>query len=521
MKKVSYALISVFDKTGIQKLALQLHNYGITILATKNTASYLKKASIPAIEISDYTQFPEILSGRVKTLHPKIFAGILANRNKDKDLATLDGLGVMAIDYVIVNLYPFSDTIKKANCTKAQAIEQIDIGGISLIRAAAKNHNSVTVITDINDYDIFLQSFNKITTKKTAKVIVSQTLKTRFAKKAFLHCINYDTHIYNYLDKTSSKDSNPQHILLNYIKQQDLPYGENPHQEASFYKLGNTSLWFEKLSGNNLSYNNIVDGYSAVSCLVGISLPSCVIIKHTNPCGMASAKSLSDAYLRAYQSDKSSSYGGILAFNKKVDIKTANLVVQHSFIELLLCPDISKQALNIISIVKKNLPILKVDFSYFTNDIPQFKQLANTLLCQKLSFKNLTYDYQVVSKKKPTKDVLQQLLFAWYVVRYVKSNAIVLVKNMQTIGIGVGQVSRIFAIKAAALKAQENNFSTIGSVMASDGFLPFADNITQAHSYNITAIIQPGGSKKDSEVIALANKLGIIMIFTGIRHFSH
>ncbi len=514
LNKITNALISVSDKTGITEFAKSLQDKKIKIFATGGTAKHLQKNGIDIIDIESYTNFPEMMDGRIKTINPKIHGGILARRDKDYD--AMQEHNIILIDLVVVNLYPFAKTISKQDCTKELAIENIDIGGPAMLRAAAKNHKFVSVIVDSADYDKVLLEI---------KQSGNTTLTTReyLALKVFEHSTKYDGDIANYLGGDDKSFSNT--INLQLSKKQELRYGENPHQNASLYvedNNNNTSIVNSRqIQGKELSYNNIADADTALECVKQFTKPSCVIVKHANPSGVATSDNILDAYLNAYKTDPTSAFGGIIAFNRELDIKTAKAIITQQFVEVIVVPSINNNAKKIL-ITKPNIRVLvcgdiKKNTQYF-----DYKRINGGLLVQDKDLKTITTnDFKCVSEKQATKKQQQDLLFAWQVAKFVKSNAIVYAKNQMTIGIGAGQMSRIYSTKIAKIKADNGNLSTKSSVMASDAFFPFRDNVDTAVKYGINAIIQPGGSMRDKEVIKAVNEAGIIMIFTGVRHFYH
>ncbi|MFA6038349.1 MAG: bifunctional phosphoribosylaminoimidazolecarboxamide formyltransferase/IMP cyclohydrolase [Legionellales bacterium] len=503
------ALLSVSDKTGIIELAQKLASNGVEILSTGGTAKALRDANIPVIDVGDYTGFPEILDGRVKTLHPKVHAGILARRAQDT--ATLEKLDIPYIDLVVVNLYPFANTIAKPNCSFEEAIEQIDIGGPSMLRGAAKNYQDVAVVVDPNDYPLI-----------TEQLTLEQRLM--LAQKVFAHTAHYDALINDYLSEHTKPGLLPKMRTLALTEQLSLRYGENPHQAASFYQHGihKTGLAASiQHQGKPLSYNNLLDADAAMECVKSFTLkPACVIVKHTNPCGVAQADDLLSAYQRAYQADPSSAFGGIIAFNKKLDEKTAQAIIDTQFVEVILAPEFSEAALTILN-NKPNVRALTYSSDKNTDPL-SYRSINGGLLVQEQDTQIINpNDWKIVTTKKPDATQLQDLTFAWQVVRFVKSNAIVYAKNGQTCGIGAGQTSRIMSCEIGIMKAQQAGLSLKACALASDAFFPFADSIIAASKAGVTSIIQPGGSLKDQEVINAANDLNIAMIFTGIRHFRH
>lgn len=504
------ALISVYNKDYILDFAIKLTELGYEIISTGGTYKFLNDNGLNVVKVSDITGFPEILNGRVKTLHPKIHGGILAIRDNDKHIEELKENDIMPIDIVCVNLYPFKETILKDDVPMEEAIENIDIGGPSMIRSAAKNNKYVTVLVDPNDYENVVDEIKEYGNTKS---------KTRLylAAKAFGHTAVYDSLIYNYfIDKNNMKF--PDKIIFAYEKVQAMRYGENPHQKAAFYKNALKSFGItecEQLHGKELSFNNINDANAAIELLREFDEPTAVAIKHTNPCGVATADNIYDAYKKAYECDKISIFGGIVAFNRRIDAKVAE-ELRKIFLEIIIAPKFDDDALSILE-KKKNVRILKINEKYLNEyDI---KKIEGGLLVQEKDNVDLDEDkIKVVTKNKPTKEELEDLRFAWKVVKHVKSNAIVLVKDKATVGIGAGQVNRIWPTEQSIKEAGER---ANGSVLASDAFFPFSDVVETASKAGVTSIIQPGGSKNDNLSIDAANKLGISMIFTGIRHFKH
>ncbi len=517
---VSRALISVSNKTGIVDFARSLSQLGIEILSSGGTAKLLLENAIPAIEVSDYTGFPEMMDGRVKTLHPKIHGGILGRRGIDENV--MEAHGIQPIDLVVVNLYPFESTVANPDCDLETAIENIDIGGPALIRAAAKNHNSVGVIVDSTDYNEViaeLQTNNKSLTHAT---------RFKLAAKSFAHTSNYDAAVAEYLVKrVEDAKVFPDHLLLRYKLAQSMRYGENPHQQAAFYIENNvpkgTVAAARQLQGKELSYNNIADADAALECVKSFeSLPTCVIVKHANPCGIAQATTVLEAYDRAYATDPTSAFGGIIAFNQALDAVTAKAIIDRQFVEVIIAPGFAPDALQILS-AKQNVRVL--DCGQWPSIAPaawDFKRVVGGLLVQDRDDGRITRaDLRIVTKRAPTEQEITDLLFAWKTCKFVKSNAIVYVKDKQTIGIGAGQMSRVYSARIAAIKAADENLEVKGSVMASDAFFPFRDGIDSAAAVGVTAVIQPGGSVRDDEVIAAADEHDLAMVFTGMRHFRH
>jgi phosphoribosylaminoimidazolecarboxamide formyltransferase / IMP cyclohydrolase len=515
-KKITRALVSVSDKTGIIDFCQQLHAHGIEILSTGGTAKALAEQNIPVIEVSDYTSFPEMMDGRVKTLHPKVHGGILARRGID-DVVMAEN-GIQAIDLVVVNLYPFSKTIAKPNCDFETAIENIDIGGPTMIRAAAKNHHDVAVLVNPSDYGAVLAELKMSNG-------LSQETRFKLALRSFEHTASYDTAIANYLGSIAEQGF-PDVLNLQFYQTQSLRYGENPHQNAAFYRekspASGTISAATQIQGKELSYNNIADADAALECVKEFNeKPTCVIVKHANPCGVAEADDLLTAYDLAYQTDPTSAFGGIIAFNQELDEATASEIIKRQFVEVIIAPTISAGAKTALA-AKTNIRVLECGaWSTQSHDL-DFKKVAGGLLVQNKDTGRITaVDIKVVSKRLPTEQELADLLFAWKVGKFVKSNAIVYCKNGQTIGVGAGQMSRVYSAKIAGIKAADGGLIVEGSAMASDAFFPFRDGIDAAAAAGITAVIQPGGSVRDEEVIAAADEHNIAMVFTGMRHFRH
>lgn len=523
---VSRALISVSDKTGIVEFAQQLSSLGIELLSTGGTYKLLKDNNIPVVEVSEHTGFPEMMDGRVKTLHPKIHGGILARRGLDEQV--MQEHGIAPIDLVVVNLYPFAQTVAKADCTLADAIENIDIGGPTMVRAAAKNHASVGIVVNSSDYATVI---NELSASKT----LSAATRFDLAVKAFEHTAQYDGMIAQYLGARVGKqadeaaDRYARTFNLQLVKAQDLRYGENPHQTAAFYiepTAKEASVATSKqLQGKELSYNNIADTDAALECVKSFAKPACVIVKHANPCGVSvSLDGIKTAYDLAYATDPESAFGGIIAFNRPLDKATAKAIIERQFVEVIIAPSVEDGVLEITG-AKQNVRVL------VCGELPALDQRAS-----QLDFKRVTggllvqdqdlalikeADLKVVTKRAPTEAEIHDLIFAWKVAKYVKSNAIVYAKERQTIGIGAGQMSRVNSARIAAIKAEHAGLSVQGAVMASDAFFPFRDGIDNAAAVGVSCIIQPGGSMRDAETIAAADEHGIAMVFTGIRHFRH
>jgi len=517
-KKISRALISVSDKSGVLDFCRELDQLGIEILSTGGTAKLLSENNVAVTEVSDYTGFPEMMDGRVKTLHPKVHGGILGRRGIDDEIMAANGIN--AIDLVVVNLYPFEQTVANPDCDLATAIENIDIGGPTMIRAAAKNHADVSVIVDPSDYATAIDEL-----KNNSNHISAQT-RFNLALKSFEHTANYDTAISAYLAKVNDVQF-PKTLNLQFQHTQAMRYGENPHQNAAFYTEkspeSGTIAAATQLQGKELSYNNIADADAALECVKSFTeKPTCVIVKHANPCGVAQSDDIFSAYDLAYATDPTSAFGGIIAFNQALDEKTAAAIISRQFVEVIIAPVISPAAKTVLA-EKKNIRVLECgEWSTDQQAALDFKRVASGLLVQDKDFGQITADdIKVVSKRQPTEQQIADLLFAWKVGKFVKSNAIVYCKNGQTIGVGAGQMSRVYSAKIAGIKAADEGLEVPGSAMASDAFFPFRDGIDAAAEAGITAIIQPGGSMRDNEVIEAADEHNIAMVFTGMRHFRH
>ncbi len=513
------ALISVSDKTGIVEFAKELSSLGIEIISTGGTYKKLKESGINAMEISELTGFPECLDGRVKTLHPKVHAGILAMRSKEEHMKQLEDLGIETIDFVIVNLYPFKQTILKEGVTRAECVENIDIGGPTMLRSAAKNYQDVTVVTDPNDYEIVL---NELKTNGS----VSLDTKFYLMNKVFEHTANYDAMICNYIKSERHDESFPEALTLTYEKVQEMRYGENPHQKAALYKeIGKCegSLTTAKqLNGKELSFNNINDTNGALELLKEFEEPTVVACKHGNPCGVGSGKDIYEAWEKAFSADKTSIFGGIVTVNREVTLKMAE-EMKEIFLEVIVAPSFEKEALELLK-QKKNLRLLELPT--ITVKQPEgsydIKKINGGVIVQTIDSKLLD-NYTVVTDRKPTDKELEDMLFGLKVVKFAKSNGIVLAKDKQTIGIGPGQVNRIWAVNQCVEHSKEliGDGVTNGAILASDAFFPFDDCVRAAHEAGITAIVQPGGSIRDQDSIDRCNEYGIAMIFTGMRHFRH
>ncbi len=507
------ALLSVFDKTGIKEFALGLYQLGWEIISTGGTAKMLKDNNIPVTEISDVTRFPECFDGRVKTLHPLIHGGILAIRDNDKHIESMNELKINPIDIVVCNLYPFRETILKPNVSHEEIIENIDIGGPTMLRAAAKNYKFVSVIVDPADYEPVL---NELSMRNTVSMITKEYL----AAKVFQHTSNYDSLITSYLNKFTYQFT-PDLLTLTYQKKQSLRYGENPHQKAAFYveQTGTKGCIGDatQLHGKELSFNNINDANGALETIKEFDKPTVVAVKHANPCGIGTAETIFDAYKKAYECDPLAIFGGVVAFNREIDEQTA-VEMNKIFLEVIIAPSYSEKALEILN-QKKNIRTLQLtDIDYRQFSSFNHKKVLGGLLIQENDSLLFEEEIKFVTNAKPTPEQMENLVFAWKAVKHVKSNAIVLASNNSTIGIGAGQVSRIGALEHAIQQAGEK---AEGSVLASDAYFPFSDSVEAAAKAGIVAIIQPGGSVKDSDSIDACNKYGIAMIFTGIRHFKH
>ena len=517
---VERALISVSDKTGVVDFCKELHALGISLLSTGGTARLLTENDIPVTDVSDYTGFPEMMDGRIKTLHPRVHGALLGRRGQDD--AVMKEHGIEPIDLVVVNLYPFETTVSKPGCTLADAIENIDIGGPTMLRSAAKNHAWVGVVVDAGDYAKVLNEL------KLNQCSLSDQTRFYLAQKVFAHTANYDANISNYLGAMDSEGNHQDYPLTyttQFIRKQKLRYGENPHQTGAFYiqpnPLSGTLASAKQLQGKELSYNNIADTDAAFECVLSYAESACVIVKHANPCGAALGKNILEAYEQAYATDPTSAFGGIIAFNQVLDAATAKTIIDRQFVEVIIAPEIDVAALNILG-SKSSIRVLAAGQRQQVIQQLNMKRVSGGLLVQDNDLGKVSAaDLKVVSKRPPTPKELQDMLFAWPVVKFVKSNAIVYAKDQHTIGIGAGQMSRIYSARIAIIKAQDAGLEVKGSVMASDAFFPFRDGIDSAAAAGVTAVIQPGGSVKDEEVIAAADEHDIAMVFTGIRHFLH
>lgn len=511
---IQRALISVSDKTGLIDFAQFLADKNIEIISTGGTSKLLNEHHIPVIEVSDYTGFPEMMAGRVKTLNPKIHGGILARRGLDEDVMAEND--IQPIDLVVVNLYPFQATIAKDDCTLEDAIENIDIGGPAMLRSSAKNHASVTVVVDDADYQ---QIMNEISESGNTTL----ETRTKLALKTFEHTAAYDGAIANYLGK--GKDGFSNTINLQFNKLQSMRYGENPHQNAAFYVENNITeacvASSTQSQGKEISYNNMADADAALECARSFDEPCCVIVKHANPSGVAVRANIFNAYDNAFKTDPTSAFGGIIAFNRNLDKKTAQSIIERQFVEVIIAPNVDNDAKEVLS-VKQNIRVLECGNLNTAKPSLDYKRVTGGLLVQDKDLGVITEDdIKCVSDLAPTKDQIKDLLFAWKVAKAVKSNAIVYAKNQMTIGVGAGQMSRVYSAKIAGIKAADESLSVEGCIMASDAFFPFRDGLDAAAEAGITAVIQPGGSMRDQEVIDAADEHGIAMVFTGMRHFRH
>jgi len=513
---VRRALISVSDKTGIVDLARRLETAGVEILSTGGTAGLLRDHDISVVEVSQYTGFPEMMDGRVKTLHPRIHGGLLGRRGTDD--AQMAAHGIQPIDLVVVNLYPFAQTVARPDCTREEAIENIDIGGPSMLRAAAKNHAAVTVLVDTGDYDLIAQEIEEFHG-------VSEPTRKRLAALAFSHTARYDGMISNYLT-TDTDDGFPETLNLQFHKHQTMRYGENPHQRAAFYHdtepAEGTLARAHMLQGKALSFNNVADADAALECVSAFKETACVIVKHANPCGVAVAQTPLGAYEGAYETDPTSAFGGIIAFNRPLDSDTVTEILARQFVEVILAPQFTETAKTALA-GKPNIRALQVphiDADVFAQQ--NLKRVGGGLLVQDQDMGRISPEaLTIVSRCEPSSSQLADLLFAWTVAKFVKSNAIVYACGLRTIGVGAGQMSRVYSARIAGIKAADEKLEVAGSVMASDAFFPFRDGIDAAAEAGIRAVIQPGGSQRDDEVIQAANEHGIAMVFTGMRHFRH
>lgn len=518
---IKRALISVSHKEGVVELARALHQRNIEILSTGGTAALLRNENIPCQDVSDYTGFPEIMGGRVKTLHPKIHGALLGRR--DVDAEVMHEHDIIPIDLVIVNLYPFAETIRKPDCQLNDAIEQIDIGGPCMLRGSAKNYKFVTTIVDTKDYPVLLEELEKYNGATTLP------FRFRCAQKVFAYTAHYDAAISNYLNQTSLNDEPedfPKTYTVQFVKKMDLRYGENPHQRAAMYVEYNSGEGdlanIRQYQGKELSFNNIADTNAALECVKSFKgAPACVIVKHANPCGVAIGETQLLAYQRAFATDPTSAFGGIIAFNETLQAATAKAIVDNQFAEVIIAPEIEKDAITALA-TKPNIRVLTCGHWQTPKPSLDCQRIAGGILIQDRDVLTVSpNNLKIVTERQPSVQEFNDLLFAWEVAKCVKSNAIVYARDRATVGIGAGQMSRVFSTIIAGLKASDARLEISGSVMASDAFFPFRDGIDTPAKEGITAIIQPGGSIRDQEVIQAANEAGIAMVFTGIRHFKH
>ena len=517
---VRRALLSVSDKTGIVEFARELKERGIELLSTGGTAKLLIGHGIAVKEVAEHTGFPEIMGGRVKTLHPKIHGGLLGRRGIDEGV--MRDHGIEAIDLLAVNLYPFAATVARPDCSYDDAVENIDIGGPAMVRAAAKNHAAVTVVVDPGDYRAILDEL--AAHHGSTHVVMRQKL----AAKAFAHTAQYDAMVSAYFTGAIGGEAVtfPDDLNLSFRKHLDLRYGENPHQQAAFYKdaraIGASVTTAVQIQGKELSYNNISDSDTALECVRQFDSAACVIVKHANPCGVALGETIGASYERAYRTDPTSAFGGIIAFNRELDAATARAILQRQFVEVILAPGVAAEARKLLA-GKDAVRVLEVgDLTRPLSQLLEYKSVAGGLLAQTRDAASIrSHDLRVVTRRAPSPAELEDLLLAWRVAKYVKSNAIVCVKELSTLGIGAGQMSRVVSSKIAAMKAADEGLSLQSAAVASDAFFPFRDGLDVIAQFGIKSVIQPGGSKRDGDVIAAADEHGIAMVFTGMRHFRH
>ena len=530
MAAIKQALLSVSDKTGLVELARGLAAHGVSLLSTGGTAKLLADAGLKVTEVADYTGFPEMLDGRVKTLHPKIHGGLLARREDAAHLRAIEAAGIPPIDLLVVNLYPFESTVARPDCELDKAIENIDIGGPAMVRSAAKNWRGVGVVTDAAQYTAVLDEIKR-------SGALSDETRFALAVAAFNRIANYDAAIIDYLSSLKpdgSRSEFPAQSNGRFVKLQDLRYGENPHQHAALYRdlypAPGSLVSAKQVQGKELSYNNLADADAAWECVKSFDEPACVIVKHANPCGVAVGRDCAEAYARAFSTDPTSAFGGIIAFNRPLDAATAQAVGKQ-FVEVLIAPSYAADALGVLA-AKANVRVLEIALDAVKRDgktawdqgrnAHDVKRIGSGLLIQSADNKVITATYiKVVTKQKPTPQQLSDLLFAWKVAKYVKSNAIVFCGGGQTLGVGAGQMSRIDSARIASIKAANAKLTLLGSVVASDAFFPFRDGVDVVAEAGAKAIIQPGGSVRDEEVVAAADEHGIAMAYTGVRHFRH
>ena len=513
---VRRALLSVSDKEGIVELARSLSARGIDLLSTGGTAKLLANAGLPVTEVSQHTGFPEIMDGRVKTLHPKIHGGLLGRRGQDD--AVMADHGIAPIDLLIVNLYPFAATIARPDASYDDGVENIDIGGPAMLRAAAKNHAHVAVVVDPSHYAELLSALDVGGT--------DFAFRQRLAAQAYAHTARYDTMVADWMLKAAgANESHPPALELRFTKKMELRYGENPHQSGAFYVdgiAGASIATSRQVQGKELSYNNIADADTALECVRQFEAPACVIVKHANPCGVAVADTIGGAYEQAYRTDPTSAFGGIIAFNRPLDADTARSILDRQFVEVIIAPGASAEALAITSAKANVRLLLTAPLNGPSPAASEYRSVTGGLLVQDrdTGVRSLA-DLKVVTQRAPTPTEINDLLFAWRVCKFVKSNAIIYARNQLTLGIGAGQMSRVVSSRIAAMKAADAGFDVKGAAMASDAFFPFRDGLDVAAEYGITAVIQPGGSLRDDEVVAAADAHGMTMVYTGMRHFRH
>ena len=515
MKK---ALISVSDKTGIIDLARALHEAGVEILSTGGTAALLKQSGIPVMEVASYTGFPEMLDGRLKTLHPRIHGGLLGRPDRADDRVAMRDAGIGAIDLLVVNLYPFERTSRDPSANPAQVIEQIDIGGPAMLRSAAKNHEHVLPVVDSADYGIVVEALKN-------PAAITPDMRRGLAAKVFAHTARYDGLIARYLaGGAETAESLPEVLNLTFVRRYAMRYGENPHQRAAFYETPGASpasiAQATKIQGKEMSFNNVADADAALECVRAFAEPACVIVKHANPCGAALGETMAAAYDRAYATDPTSAFGGIIAVNRPLDETTASLIVARQFVEVIIAPEVSAQAARVLA-GKPGIRVLVVNMSEPMHTGLDYRRVSGGLLVQDRDVPEAEIKLEPVSRRRPTPAETRDLVFAWRIAQFVKSNAIVFARDGRTIGIGAGQMSRVDSARVAVWKAEEAGLDVKGSVLASDAFFPFRDGLDNAAAAGVTAVIQPGGSVRDAEVIASACEHDIAMVFTGRRHFRH
>jgi phosphoribosylaminoimidazolecarboxamide formyltransferase/IMP cyclohydrolase len=518
---VRRALLSVSDKTGIVEFARELKERGIELLSTGGTAKLLTSHGIPVKEVAEHTGFPEIMGGRVKTLHPKIHGGLLGRRGVDE--AVMREHNIEPIDLLAVNLYPFAATVSRPGCTYEEAVDNIDIGGPAMVRAAAKNHASVTVVVDPGDYRELLDEL------AANQGSTNLSMRQKLSAKAFAHTAQYDAMVSAYFTGAlggAAVPTFPDDLNLSFRRHLDLRYGENPHQQAAFYTdpraIGASVTQAKQIQGRELSFNNIADADTALECVRQFDTAGCVIVKHANPCGAARSSTVGEAYTHAYRTDPTSAYGGIIAFNRELDAATARAIIERQFVEVIVAPSITEEAREVLVARDTVRVLITGDLHMPVTQLLEYRSVAGGLLVQTRDTGAVrASELRTVSRRAPTLAELDDLIFAWRVAKYVKSNAIVIVKDKATIGIGAGQMSRVISSRIAAIKAKDANLAMDSAAVASDAFFPFRDGLDELAAFGIKAVIQPGGSRRDAEVIAAADEHGIAMVFTGMRHFRH